>query len=121
MRPEEMDAARLWDMLVYAREIEERASGISAVAFAADVDRRLATERRLEIIGEAARHVSRAFQEAHPEVPWRSIIGLRNVLAHEYGEVREGRLLQIVRHNIPDLVRLLTPLVPPPPLKTDGT
>jgi len=59
---------------------------MSDVPFAQYMDDRklqLAVERSLEIIGEAARRVSPVFRESHPEVPWRRIIGLRNVLAHE--------------------------------------
>ncbi len=81
MRRDDEEAARLWDMLTYAREIGETASLMSFENYLADDDRRLATERRLEIIGEAARKISSEFQRAHPEIPWRQIIGLRNVLA----------------------------------------
>lgn len=41
----------------------------------------------LEIIGEAVRHVSDTFRTAHPDVPWSSIIGQRNILDHEYGAI----------------------------------
>jgi uncharacterized protein with HEPN domain len=115
MRPDEMDAARLWDMLTYARDICDRTAGMTLAEYVADADRRLATERRLEIIGEAARNVSPSFRDAHPEIPWRSIIGLRNVLAHEYGELRQERIFRIVHNDVPALVRVLEPLVPPPP------
>ncbi|HEX5370550.1 MAG TPA: HepT-like ribonuclease domain-containing protein [Dehalococcoidia bacterium] len=46
-----------------------------------------AIERELEIVGEAARRISDTYRTAHPEIPWRSIIGLRNVLAHDYANV----------------------------------
>jgi len=46
----------------------------------------------LEIIGEAARRVSTTFQEQHPEIPWRNIIGQRNILAHDYGQIDHDRL-----------------------------
>lgn len=87
MRPDERTAARLWDMLVYPRQIAETASSMKFEAYQEDSDRRLATERRLEIIGEAARGVPESFREAHPEIPWRRIVALRNVPIHEYGEV----------------------------------
>jgi uncharacterized protein with HEPN domain len=115
MQRDDEDAARLWDMLIYAREIGETASRMTFEDYIADADRRLATERRLEIIGEAARNISGEFQKAHPEIPWRQIIGLRNVLAHEYGEIRQERLFHIVVDRIPTLIRDLEPLVPPMP------
>lgn len=114
MPPTDLDAARLWDMLTYAREIALTVSGLSFADYAADSDRRLATERRLEIIGEAARNISGEFQEAHPEIPWRQIIGLRNVLTHEYGDIRHERIFRIATNQIPALVSSLQRLVPPP-------
>jgi uncharacterized protein with HEPN domain len=115
MRLDEMDAARLWDMLTYAREIRQRMAGLTFKDYMADSDRRMATERRLEIIGEAARNVSRAFQDAHLEIPWRQMIGLRNVLAHEYGEIRNEMIFRIATNQIPALISVLEPLIPPPP------
>jgi len=102
-------------MLAYAREICDRTAGITLAEYITNPDQRPATERRLEIIGEAARNVCRSFQEAHPEIPWRSIIGLRNILAHEYGELRQERIFRIVQNDVPALVGVLEPLVPPPP------
>jgi len=43
MQPDELDAARLWDMLTYAREITKTAAGMTFDAYMADADRRLAT------------------------------------------------------------------------------
>ncbi len=71
--------------------------------------------RQLTIIGEAARRVSTSFKEAHPEIPWGSIVGQRNVLAHEYGEVLIERIWLVAINRIPELIQLLDPLIPPPP------
>jgi len=46
-----------------------------------------ATERCIEIIGEAARRVSKATQQLQSEIPWSDLIGQRNILAHEYGQI----------------------------------
>jgi len=78
---------------------------------------RQAVERNLEIIGEAVRRVSPEVHEASPGIPWRSMIGLRNVLAHEYGDIRYEILWTIVRDKIPPLIRQLEDLgVDNPPL-----
>jgi uncharacterized protein with HEPN domain len=69
-------------------------------------------ERRVEIIGEAARRVSCAFRDAHPEIPWRSVIGQRHALAHDYGEIDDQRVWRVATIHIPDLIPLLEPLVP---------
>ena len=72
-------------------------------------------ERRIEIIGEAARRVSPEFQLAHPEIAWRKVIAQRHVLAHEYGEAKQDRMWGILSRRVPELISLLEPLMPPLP------
>jgi uncharacterized protein with HEPN domain len=88
------DLAYLWDMRTAAREIMEFIQGVSQSAFVSNNQLRYAVERQLLVIGEAARHVSDGFQKEHPEVPWMQIIGQRNVLAHDYGEILVERVWQ---------------------------
>lgn len=76
---------------------------------------RFAVERQLLVIGEAASHISDAFREKHPEIPWMGIIGQRNVLAHEYGDILVDRVWLVAKERLPDLIRLLDPLIPLPP------
>lgn len=87
MQPNKEDMARLWDMLDAARAAMQFTGDKRFEEFLADRMVRNAVERNLEIIGEAARCISQAFRDAHPEIPWRAIIALRNVLSHEYGEI----------------------------------
>ena len=60
--------------------------------------------RRFEIIGEAARQVSAETKKDLPRIPWREIIGLRNILIHEYGEVNYARIWETIREDLPDLI-----------------
>ncbi len=69
--------------------------------------RQLAVERCIEIIGEAARRLSPAFREGRADVPWRSIIGARNILAHEYGDVSQERIWALAQREIPALLAAL--------------
>ena len=122
MRPEERDPAYLWDMLEAVRAVADFTHGLTLSEFlAAGRDKeitRLAVERKLEILGEAARRVSSHFQEEHPEIPWRQIVGLRNVISHEYDKVNYTLIYRIAREQIPELITLLEPLIPPlPPLE----
>jgi uncharacterized protein with HEPN domain len=80
--------------------------------YAADENLRLATERRIEIIGEAARRISPEFKEAHPEIPWRLIIDQRNVLIHAYGEIDNERIWGLAQQDIPQLLQQLEKLQP---------
>ncbi|MGQ0663066.1 MAG: HepT-like ribonuclease domain-containing protein [Pseudomonadota bacterium] len=52
--------------------------------FDADENHRMALAHLLRIVGEAARRVPRSFQERHPDVPWRAIIGMRHKVGHDY-------------------------------------
>ena len=92
MRPEERDPGYVWDMLDAARSVREFTTGVTHDEYLGDRKLQLAVERALEIIGEAARLVSPPFKANHAEIPWKEIIGQRNVLAHEYGEINQERI-----------------------------
>ena len=111
MQPDQRDVAYLWDMLDAARMVEQLSSGLDFTQYSNDRRTQLAIERSLEIIGEAAGRVSALFRNTHPEIPWRQIIGQRNVLIHEYGEIKQERIWKVVRENIPRLIELLKPFV----------
>lgn len=110
MRPEGRDRAYLWDMLDAARAICVFVEGKIFRDYETDRMLRGAVERHLEIVGEAARRVSQSFRDAHPEIPWGPIIAQRNVLAHEYGEIRHERVWSVVAERIPVLIRQLEAL-----------
>lgn len=58
--------------------------------------------RNLETFGEASRRLSEEFKKEHNEIPWKKIIGLRNILIHEYGDVDLDIIWDIITINIPD-------------------
>lgn len=91
MRPDERDRGYLWDMLENAEMIEQLIAGMDFLRYSNERRTQLAVERCLEIIGEAAGKVSTSFRDTHTEIPWRQIIGQRNVLIHEYGEIKQER------------------------------
>lgn len=66
---------------------------------------RLAVERLLEIIGEAANSLSEDFRSQHPGIPWSDIIGMRVVLAHHYHRVDPGQVWVIAATEVPRLVQ----------------
>jgi uncharacterized protein with HEPN domain len=107
------DVALLWDMLEAARKIEAFTAGTPFLEYSRNDLLQAAVERKLEVIGEAARGVSREFQAAYPEIPWRGIVAQRHFIAHEYGELRQEKLWAVAKNRIPELIALLTPLVPP--------
>lgn len=115
MPPESGDPAYLWDMLDSARSIVQFVGQTAYADYLNNPMLQAAVERKIEIIGEAARKVSDPFKQSHPEIPWRKIIVQRNVLAHEYGEIEQESIWQVVKVHIPELIDKLKPLVPPPP------
>lgn len=113
MLPDESrDPAYLWDMLDAANAISAFVAGRTFYEFQEDRMLRNAVERNMEIIGEAANRISGNFQKSNPEIPWRNIIGQRNILIHEYGEVKNERIWVVATERIPELVALLKPLLP---------
>jgi uncharacterized protein with HEPN domain len=115
MLPEEKDAALLWDMLQAAIEIVQFVEGVKYSDFESNKMLRYAIERQVLVIGEAAKKVSDVFKSSYPQIPWTAIVGQRNVLAHEYGEVLIERIWRVTTVFVPELIKLLTPLVPEPP------
>lgn len=115
MQREQADAGFLWDMLEAARRIVEFVHGTDERGYRANAMLRSAVERQIEIIGEAANRVSGTIRDAHPEIPWRRIIAQRHVLAHEYGEVDDGRVWLLATSHVPDLISKIEPLLPPEP------
>jgi uncharacterized protein with HEPN domain len=107
------DAAALWDMVQAIKKIQEFTVGMQESDYFQDELVQSAVERKLEILGEAARRISPEFQAQHPEVDWRNTIGLRNVIAHQYDLVQQGQLWRIVQTVLPDFLALLEPLLPP--------
>ena len=75
------------DMLVYAEKAERFAADMDLASFQADERTNMAVTRALEVVGEAARHVPPAVRRRYPDVPWRKIIGIRNIVIHDYPAV----------------------------------
>jgi uncharacterized protein with HEPN domain len=63
-----------------------------------------ATLRNLELIGEAATHIPKEIQSAHPEIPWRLIIATRNRLIHAYLGIDDDTIWSIIQDDIPALL-----------------
>jgi len=59
--------------------------------------------RRLEILTDAASHLSEALRERHPEIDWSGITGFRNVLAHAYRRVDVESALRVIETGLPEL------------------
>jgi uncharacterized protein with HEPN domain len=87
----------IWESIT---AIEEYTRGVSKAEFEDDRQLQDAVARRLETIGEAVKHLPDDFRLRYPEVPWKQIAGLRDVLIHEYFNVRIMRVWYVVANNL---------------------
>ena len=101
------DEVLVADILRYARQAERAAGGLTAADLEADPDRQSMVLWPLIVLGEAAAHVSDGYRQAHPDIPWRRMIGLRNVLIHDYSGVDMAAVVEVTQVHIPDLIRRL--------------
>jgi uncharacterized protein with HEPN domain len=70
-------------------------------AFFSDRKTQSATLRELQTLAESAQRLSDELRKAHPEVPWESISGFRNVLVHDYLGIRLERIWEIIERDLP--------------------
>ena len=107
------DSAYLLDMLLSARDALSFTEDMSFDDFVRDRRTQLSVLKSVEIVGEAAAQVSEDVRRANPDIPWREIVGMRNRLVHVYFDIDFPLVWDTVRHDLPDLIARLEPLVPP--------
>lgn len=101
------DNAYLMDILTAAKAIQRFLQGISKEAFLANEEKYEAVNRKLEIIGEAARHLSPECRTLFPDIPWHLISAMRNILIHDYADVDLEIVWATTQADIPKLVTAL--------------
>jgi uncharacterized protein with HEPN domain len=103
----ENDLSFLIDIVDCIIDINKFTKEIEFYEFEKDKMRKLAVERQLEIIGQAANKISKDTQDVLKNIPWSNIIGLRNKLAHDYGEILAERIWIISKNSIQELLKEL--------------
>lgn len=93
----------LEDILESIAKIEEYARDTSLDGFLADTKLQDAVLRRLEIIGEAVKNIPPHIKSKWPEIPWREIAGMRDILIHQYFGVNLERTWKVVESDLPSL------------------
>jgi len=88
-------------------------AGKSRADFDADDQLQSAVIYQLQIIGEAASHLSEDFRRAHADIPWRRITGMRHILVHGYMDVDLDIVWDVLTDRLRPLMDTLRPLVPP--------
>lgn len=97
------DQVRLEHILDAMDKIGEALAGYSEAQFAQDWQKQLIVERLLEIIGEATAHLTPEVRVAHPHIPWSKMVGLRNVVSHQYFRIDVKSIWQTAVHAIPPI------------------
>jgi uncharacterized protein with HEPN domain len=103
----ERDKSYIYDMIKYCEEIVDIIKDESHHSFIKNRIKRLAIERLIEVVGEAANHVSNDVVQQNIDIPWSKIIGLRNKIVHDYGEILTDRIWLIASRSIPELLEQL--------------
>ena len=109
------DEHRLLDMLDAARQVEELSPTKSRAEFDGDPRVHLSVVYLIQTIGEAAGHVSEETRASLPAIDWHKIVGMRNRLVHDYRNIDLDFVWATVQTDIPALIAVLEPIVPPPP------
>ena len=108
--------AREWrfyiqDMIEFGEKVLAYTEGLDRDGFIADELTYDATLRNLQLIGQAATHIPSEVREAHPDIPWRAIVGTRNRLAHSYLSISNNIIWTIIQDAIPNLLPALRDLL----------
>ena len=96
------DAAQHAQQFAAGREIEELET---------DIQFRMALVKAVELVGESASRTSDELRTWQPQLPWRKIIGMRNVLVHNYWAIEQGEFWDSVQNHIPALITELERLI----------
>lgn len=107
------DLEYLLDILEASKIAFSYVSDKTKEEFFNDIQCQDAVIRRLEIIGEAARRISEETHDKFPELPWSDMIGMRNVMIHEYDDVDLLIVWTTLQNDIPPLIAELEKIIPP--------
>jgi uncharacterized protein with HEPN domain len=105
------DQESIQDIWNAAQEILAFTEGMSYESLEADRRTQAAVLYEIVIIGEAANRLSPEFQAQYSKIPWKDIIGMRNILIHQYDKVDVEVVWDALHQDIPELITWLQPLL----------
>lgn len=104
-------SALLEEILASAAIVRAYVESLSKDEFIASIQLQDAVVRRIEIIGEGVKNIPQDWRDRHPDIPWRQIARMRDVLIHRYFSVDLEVVWQAATHDVPELQRLLSEML----------
>jgi uncharacterized protein with HEPN domain len=105
------DRSYLFDVLGALNSIRAFIAGVDHDSFVVNDMLVSAVIRKLEIVGEATKRLSPEFRTAHPEVPWKMMSGMKDVLIHDYDQVDVELVWKTVSHEADETRRIIEKLI----------
>jgi uncharacterized protein with HEPN domain len=105
------DDASLLDIINAAKRVLKFAEGLDKYALSLNEEKVSAILYQVIIIGEATKRLSLEFRTQHPEVPWKDVAGMRDILTHQYDRINPNTVWDVVQNDIPELIALIEHLV----------
>ncbi|MBI5306009.1 DUF86 domain-containing protein [Candidatus Wolfebacteria bacterium] len=99
------------DILESIERIESYTRNKTEDEFFDNYEKQDAIMKRLEIIGEAIKHIPKKFKERYSEIPWKKIAGMRDVLIHEYFGIIMERVWDVAKNDIPKFKKQISELL----------
>ena len=103
MKGQMTDKIRIQHILDAIAEVEKYLAGVSLNDFLTNSEKRFATIKQIEIVGEACNQITNDIKQAYPEIEWGSIKGFRNISIHEYFGVNFHIVWEIAKNDLPVL------------------
>ena len=103
MRERSRDKNRLEHMLQAIERICRYTKGKNFEDFIADDMMYYAVVKNIEILGEASNMLTEEFRQAHPKTPWKQVNGMRNYIVHEYFQVDNNVVWDVITNDLPIL------------------
>lgn len=109
MRPsrDERDRGHVGDILEWCGQIRDLLRGKKLTDYVAEPFLRAATERWIELIGEASKQLSPELRESVQGVDWEEVAGMRDFLAHQYAKIDDLVVWNTAKTGVPDLAKAL--------------
>ena len=98
------DRSNLVDILEASRLAGTFIANTTLDEFLVDPMRQSAVIRQLEVIGEATKRLSQECRDEHPDIPWKQMAGMRDILIHAYDHIDMDQVYRAVKNTLPQVV-----------------